>query len=162
MTTKIAEKAVIPNPALKPFEVLIGEWQTSGSHPYHPGIVLTGRTSIKWFDEGAFVIIRSEINESHFPDGIAIIGSDDAEKNFYMLYFDSRGVSRKYNVSSKGKQIKWWREDPSFSQRMSITIENNGNMLISQGEMSRDGGPWEKDLALTYMRIKSNGKQNRL
>lgn len=155
MTTKIGEKALIPNPALKSFEVLIGEWQTTGSHPYLPGIVLHGRSSIQWFDEGAFLIIRSEIDEQHFPEGIALIGSDDAEKKFYMLYFDSRGVSRKYNVSIKGKQVKWWREDPSFSQRMSITVEDDGNKLMSKGEMSRDGAPWEKDLSLMYKRVKS-------
>ncbi len=151
---KIGSKALIPNPALKPFAVLIGEWQTSGSHPYLPHTVLHGRTSFEWLEGGAFLIMRSEIDEPRFPDGIEIFGSDDVAKKFFMLHFDERGVSRKFDVTIEGNQLKWWRDDPSFSQRYNLTIEDNGNKLVSKGEMSRDGGAWEKDLELTYTRIK--------
>ncbi len=154
MTLKIGTKALIPNPALKPFEVLIGEWQTVGSHPYLPGTVLHGRVSFGWLEGGAFLIMHSEIDNPKFPDGVAIFGSDDVEKKFFMLYFDERGVSRKYDVTIEGNQFKWWRDDPSFSQRMTITIEEDGKKMISRGEMSRDGAPWEKDLELTYTRSK--------
>jgi hypothetical protein len=153
--TKIGTKALIQNPALKNFETLLGEWQTTGSHPYLPGIVLHGRVSFSWLEGGAFLIMRSEIDESNFPNGIAIFGSDDMSKKFYMLYFDERGVSRKYDVTMEGKQLKWWRDDSSFSQRFVITIEDE-NKMISKGKMSRDGGAWEKDLELTYTRVKSN------
>jgi len=73
-----------------------------------------------------------------------------------MLYFDERGISRKFDVTITGNQLKWWRDDPKFSQRMSITIENNGDKMVSSGEMSRDGADWEKDLALTYTRISNH------
>ena len=51
-----------------------------------------------------------------------------------------------------GKQLKWWRDEPSFSQRVTITIEDDGNKMVSKGEMSRDGAAWEDDLSLTYER----------
>jgi hypothetical protein len=70
-----------------------------------------------------------------------------------MLSFDSRGVSRKYDVSMRGNQLTWWRDEPSFSQRFAITIEDISNKMESQGEMSRAGAAWEKDLALTYIRV---------
>ena len=35
-----------------------------------------------------------------------------------------------------------------------MTIEDNGNTMESRGEMSREGAAWEKDLALTYVRVK--------
>lgn len=154
MASKIGTKALRPNPALKPFEVLVGEWKTTGSHPYLPKTVLHGRTSFEWLENGAFLIMRSEIDEPHFPHGIEIFGSDDAEKKFFMLHFDSRGTSRKFDVSIKGNELKWWRDDPDFSQRYTMTIEDNGNKLVSKGEMSRDGSAWEKDLALTCIRVK--------
>jgi hypothetical protein len=154
MVTKIGTKATIPNPALKPFEVFIGEWQTTGSHPYLPGTVLHGRTSFDWLEGGAFLIMHSEIDEPHFPDGVVILGSDDVGKKFCMLHFDERGVSRVYNVTMAGNQLRWWRDEPSFSQRFVISIEDDGNRMIGQGEMSRDGAAWEKDLELTYIRIK--------
>jgi len=151
---KIGTKALIPNPALKPFEVVIGEWKTTGSHPYLPDTVLHGRVSFEWLEGGAFLLLRSEIDEPRFPHGIEIFGSDDVEKKFFMLHFDERGVSRIYNVSMEGNQLKWWRDDPNFSQRITITIEDDGNKMISRGEMSRDGGAWEDDLELTYTRVK--------
>lgn len=152
MKTQIGINALIPNPALKPFEILIGEWKTTGSHPYLQGVVLLGRASFEWLEGGAFLLMRSEIDDPHFPHGIEIFGSDDMEKKFFMLHFDARGISREFNVTVDNNQLKWWRNEPSFSQRYTITIEDKGNKLVSKGEMSRDGGTWEKDLELTYIR----------
>lgn len=152
MAKKIGAKAVMPNPALKPFEFLIGEWQATGSHPFLPGIVLHGRISFEWLEGGAFLIMRSEIDEPRFSQGIEIFGSDEISKKFFMLHFDERGVSRKFDVTIAGKQLKYWRDEPSFSQRNIIALEDDGNKMISKGEMSRDGAAWEKDLALTYLR----------
>jgi hypothetical protein len=154
MATKIGAKAFRQNPALEPFGVLVGEWETIGSHPYLPGTVLHGRVSIDWLEGGAFLILRSEIDEPNVPDGIEIFGSDDTEKKFYMLHFDERGVSRKYDVNLEGNQLKWWRDDPTFSQHFVLDIEDGGNRMVSKGQMSRDGAAWEDDLALTYRRIK--------
>lgn len=100
------------------------------------------------------MIMRSEIDESHFPDGVAIFGSDDVARRFFMLSFDQRGISRAYDVTMEGNQLRWWRDEPSFSQRFVINIEDDGNKMIGKGEMSRDGAPWEKDLDLTFTRIK--------
>ncbi len=153
MIKKIGEKASIPNPALKPLASLIGKWETTGSHPYFPDTVLHGRASFAWLDGGAFLIMRSEIDDPRFPDGIEIFGSDDVAKKFFMLHFDERGVSRKFDVAISGNQISWWRDEPTFSQRYVLSIEDNGKKLVSIGEMSQAGAPWEKDLALTYTRV---------
>ncbi len=154
MIIKIGSKASKPNPALEPFAALIGEWQTMGFHPYLPGTTLHGRASFEWLEGGAFLILRSEIDEPHFPHGIEVFGSDDVEKKYFMLHFDERGVSRKFDVAVEGNQVTWWRDEPSFSQRNVLLIEDHGHKLIGKGEMSRDGAPWEKDLELTYTRIK--------
>jgi hypothetical protein len=147
----LLNKALTPNPALKPFEILIGEWQTIGSHPYIPNTELHGHVSFEWIEGGAFLILRSQVDHPEIPDGIEIFGSDDRAGTFYMLHFDERGISRKYDVSISKNQLKWWREDPDFSQRFTMEIQKN--KLESYGEMSRDGGEWEKDLSLTYTRI---------
>src|SRR5512146_1353836 len=137
MTTTIGNRASILNPALKPLEVLVGEWQTTGSHPYLPGAVLHGRASCEWLEGGAFLIMRAEIDEPHFPDGVEIFGSDDMAGQVIMLHFDQRGVSRVFDVTVAGNELRWWRDEPSFSQRVVITIEDDGNKLISKGEMSQ-------------------------
>jgi hypothetical protein len=71
-------KAAIPNPALQPFSVLVGEWTTSGTHPLVPNSTLQGYSLFKWVEGGAFLAWYSEIKKDGFPTGIAIFGSDDA------------------------------------------------------------------------------------
>src|SRR5258708_30992952 len=99
-----------------------GEWKTIGSHPYMPNITLHGHTSFKWIEGGAFLIMHSEIDEVGIPSGIAIFGSDDTTAEYFMLYFDERNVSRKYDVSFSNKILKWWRNSPEFSQKFSCRI----------------------------------------
>jgi hypothetical protein len=147
------KKAQIPNPALTQFSKLVGEWETIGTHPYVPDKTLNGHSSFKWIEGGAFLIWYSEIDEEHFPAGIAIFGSDDATGEFFMLYFDERKVSREYDVSFQDDVLKWWRNTPDFSQRYSWTIIDN-DTIIGKGELSKDGKTWEKDLELTYKRIR--------
>ena len=146
-------KAALLNPALKPCGALIGEWKTIGTHPYLPDSILHGRSSFEWIQGGAFILWRSKMDEKKFPEGIAIFGSDDATGEFFVLYFDDRNVSRKYNVSFDGDVIKLWRTAPNFSQRFTWTFADDNNSIIQKGEMCKDGSTWEKDLELTYMRV---------
>ncbi len=146
--------AAISNPALEPFCVFIGEWETTGTHPKLPGITLHGHTSFHWLEGGAFLMMRSEMKEGKIPAGIAIFGSDNTKSEYFMLYFDERKVSRKCEVSFKDNVLKWWRTAPEFSQRYTFTFTDNNNTINSKGEMSEDGTTWEKDLDLTYTRVK--------
>lgn len=153
MTTKIGSKAFLPNSILTPFTVLVGEWKTTGAHPYFPGVVLHGRAIFEWTEGGAFLIMRSEIDHPDFPSGISIIGSDDGTGEFFMLYFDERGVSRKYDIVLTKKGLSWSRIDPAFSQRFTISIEDESTKMIGKGEMSQNGAVWSKDLDLTYIKV---------
>src|SRR6266704_202888 len=78
MTTKVGSEALKPNPALKALEGLVGRWETLGTHPYLPAKTLHGRATFEWIEEGAFLMMRSEIDEPEIPSGVAIFGSDDA------------------------------------------------------------------------------------
>lgn len=151
MAEYIGKRALKPNPALKVFEPLVGEWRTEGAHPYMPNAELLGRASIEWIEGGAFLMLRSETDHPEFPDGIEIIGSDDEAGTYSLLHFDERGISRKYDLAINGSQLTWWRDDKHFSQRFTMDISKD--MLVSYGEMSRDGGEWEKDLSLTYKKL---------
>ncbi len=146
-------EAAIPNPALEPLSALVGEWKTVGTHPYVPGTTFHGHSSFEWIEGGAFLIWHSEIDEAGIPSGIAIFGSDDSTKEYFMMYFDERKVSRKYDVSIVDNTLKWWRNTREFSQRFTWTIVDNGNTIISRGELSRDGTNWEQDLELTFTRV---------
>jgi hypothetical protein len=140
------------NPALSPLKTLIGEWNTVGTHPFAP--ILHGHASFNWIEEGAFLIWHSKINDKRFPKGIAIFGTDSTTGEYFMLYFDERRISRKYEVSVNDNIIKWWRNAADLSQRYTWTIDDNGNKIIGKGEMSKDGKTWENDLEQTFTRVK--------
>ncbi len=146
-------KAQIPNPALKAFDILIGEWKTIGTHPALPHTTLHGHASFKWIEGGAFLLWYSSVDQAGFPAGVAIFGSDDALNAYFMLYFDERKVSRMQEVSFKNNVLKWWRNAPGHSQRYTWTFEEDGNSFVSRGELSKDGVSWEKDLDQTFVRI---------
>ena len=154
MTQPFAQKASIPNPALEPFSILIGNWTTTGTHVELRDTILHGHASFEWLEGGAFLMIRSEIDDPRFPSTITILGSDDSEGEYYMLAFDERGVSRKHDVSLRDNVWKWWRNAPGFLQRYEATITDDGNTIVSKGELSKDGVSWKQDLDLTYTRIK--------
>ena len=143
-----------PNPALEAFSVLVGSWNTTGTHGLVPDIIVNGHTSFEWLENGAFLLMRSAIDDPRFPSSVAIIGSDDAEAECYMLTFDERGVSRKYEVTLHNNIWKWWRNAPGFFQRYQGIIGDGGNTIVGNGELSKDGTSWEKDLDLTYVRVK--------
>jgi hypothetical protein len=143
--------ALIPNPALKPLEFLVGEWLTAGTHPMVPGESLNGRTSFAWHQGGAFLIMRSEVDHPQFPDGVAIVGSSDAGR-FVMTYFDERGVSRIYEVSVGDGTVSWLREDPDFSQSATITADEGGARLVSKGRI-KEGEDWSDDLSQVFTRV---------
>jgi hypothetical protein len=81
-----------------------------------------------------------------------MFGSDDAQNRLFMLHFDERGTSRMQNVSIENNVLKWWRDQPGFSQRYTNTIASDGKTMVGKGELSRDGTTWERDLDLTYTR----------
>ena len=153
MTTPIGAEAERPNPALRPLTPLVGQWRTTGTHPLVPGTTFHGRTSFEWYAGGAFLLMRSEIDEPEIPSAVAMIGSDDAAEALTMLYFDERGVSRRYTVEVGDSGVTWHRDDAALAQRMDVTVAAYGNRLEANGTMSRDGGPWEDDLQLTYERL---------
>jgi hypothetical protein len=147
-------KAQIPNPALNELGKLVGEWKTVGTHPDLPGKVLNGTASFNWMEGGAFLLWYSTMEEEGFPAGIAIFGSDDATGELFTIYFDERKVSRKYDVSVENNVVKRWRNAPGFMQRYSWTITDNGNTIISKGELCENGKTWKSDLNQTFTRIR--------
>ncbi len=153
MTTPIGAEALRPNPALGPLAPLLGEWRTTGTHPLVPGTTFHGRTSFAPHEGGAFVLMRSEIDEPEVPSAVAVIGSDDAAGTLTMLYSDERAVSRRYTVEVGDGEVSWHRDEAGFAQRTVLTVAADGSRLDARGTMSRDGGPWEDDLQLTYERI---------
>lgn len=79
-------------------DALVGEWETEATHPLIEGVV-HGRSVLEWRTGRRSLIHRSEAPPGTVPSTIAIIGGGETPGTWPMHYFDSRGVSRVYQVT---------------------------------------------------------------
>jgi hypothetical protein len=142
-----------PNPALAKLERALGTWTVTGSHPYLPGRTLRGHVTFERIEGGAFVRMHSKMDDPEFPEGVAIFGTDGDEDTCTMLYFDERGVARRYDVAFHADGFTWSRDSSKFAQRFRVTIADDGRTMESEGTMKKEGQTWEPDLRLSYVRV---------
>jgi len=137
------------DPALEPFDALIGAWSTQATHPMVDAVV-SGSVTFEWLEGGQFLVQRSRNDHELFPDAICVIGAPEAGDGLVMEYFDSRGVRRTYGISLDDGVLRIWRDDPAFAQRFSATLGD----AIFDGlwQLARTAGDWQDDLKLTYRR----------
>ena len=141
-----------PTASIKQFDILVGEWDMVGTHPSFPSAY--GHSSFEWLMEGALLVWHFDWEHPGPPSAVSVIGHDDSGQTCSMLYSDERGVARIYQMSLEGGVWKMWRESPGFSQRMTGTFSDDGNIITSLGALLRDGSNWEQDLNVTYTRMK--------
>ncbi|MGH7910754.1 MAG: hypothetical protein ACREQM_05065 [Candidatus Dormibacteraceae bacterium] len=137
------------NPALKPFDELIGDWEFQ-SPQWGEG---TGRATFRWSEGGAYLCWRSEVPDPA-PDSIWIVGSDESGDRCTALYYDSRTVGRAYWMTFRDRTWTVWREDPGSWQRFTGALSDDAATIRGAWEWSRDGTTWEPDFDLVYRRIR--------
>jgi hypothetical protein len=138
-----------PNPALQRLDALVGEWEMES--PLGPGV--RGRSTFEWLEGGAFLVQHSEVDHADVPNATMIIGRDESAETYCMLYFDSRGFSRIYQMSLINGIWKLWRDAPGFWQRFMGTLSGDGRTIRGHWERSDDGSKWEHDFDLTYTKV---------
>ena len=99
-------------------------------------------------------MMYSQDAEPRIPSGMAVIGSDNAVETYFWLYFDERGVSRKFEMTLRDNVWKLWRNAPGFSQRFTGTFSDNGDSISGVWELSEDDSTWKRDVEETYTRVK--------
>lgn len=139
-----------PNPALKQLEALIGEWEVEV--PQFPGP--RGRATFEWLEGGAYLRFHAAAPDPA-PSGTLIISRDDSSEIYTVLHYDSRAVSRVYQMSFSWGVWKMWRQASGFWQRFSGTLNGDGGSIRATWEKSSDdGSSWEHDFDLIYTRLK--------
>lgn len=108
----------------------------------------------EWFEEETFLIMRSAIDAEGVrpPDSVAIISRDDSSKQYQMLYYDERGVSRIYGMSFENDTWKLWRDIPGFSQRFEVKASADRRSMEGSWSKSTDGKTWQLDFNLKYQK----------
>jgi hypothetical protein len=140
-----------PNPVLKDLEGLVGDWEMELSNAAflpHPTDTVKGQVSFEWIENGAFLRMRMG------DDALWLISRDDSKSDYEVFYYDSRSVSRIYEMSFSANMWKIWRSSPSFSQRYEGKISKDGDTITAKWEKSSDGIHWEHDFNVTYTRMR--------
>ena len=137
------------DPALEPFDALIGAWATEATHPMYDGVV-TGGLSFEWLPGERFVVQRTRQDHELFPDAICVIGAPEHGDGLVMEYFDSRGVRRTYGIALDDGVLRMWRDHPGFAQRYSATFDRRGFEGLWQ--VARTPGEWRDDLRVSHRR----------
>jgi hypothetical protein len=137
------------DPALEPFDALIGIWDTEATHPQVDAVV-PGSVAFEWLEGGHFLVQRSHVEHESFPDSISIIGAPEGGDGLVMEYFDSRGVRRTYSVSLDDGVLRMWRDAPRFDQRFSAALGHDS--FEGRWQLARTPGDWQDDLKVTYNR----------
>jgi hypothetical protein len=137
------------DPALEPFDVLIGTWATEATHPMIDAVV-PGSVTYEWLEGGHFLVQRSHNDHELFPDAISVIGAPEAGDGLVLEYFDSRGVRRTYGVALEEGVLRMWRDHPGFAQRFSAKLGPDSFEGLWQAAETQ--GDWHDDLKVIYRR----------
>jgi hypothetical protein len=137
------------DPALEPFDALIGTWATEAKHRMVDDVVF-GTTTFEWLEGGHFVVQRSQSDHELFPDGLSVIGAPESGDGLVLEYFDSRGVRRTYGVSLEDGVWRMWRDQPGFDQRFSAKLERD--FFEGVFEVAETPGDWQEDMRVIYRR----------
>jgi hypothetical protein len=85
--------------ALERLDPFVGEWTMEATPPGGPPWEGDARVTFEWLEGRTFLIQRWTVDLPEAPDGIAIIGLGDSSDAYRQHYFDSRGVSRIYEMT---------------------------------------------------------------
>jgi hypothetical protein len=152
-----SKKVSASNPSLKPLEVLAGPWTmeirwSPETHKLVGGpAIVRGTTCFEWIEGGQF-LVQHQNGADGAPDARWVVGRDESSLEYCVLYGDTRGVSRIYQMSLEGRVWRLWRNAPGFSQRFEGQLSADGRTINSQWERSADGKTWEQDFGLMYVR----------
>lgn len=139
------------DPAVEPFDVLIGTWLTESTHPAIDAVV-RGSVTYEWLEGGRFLIQRLRQDHEMFPDSISVIGAPEAGEGLVMEYFDSRGVRRTYGVAVEDGMLRMWRDHPGFDQRFSAPLDPDA--FDGAWQVAETPGEWCADVRVSYRRIR--------
>jgi hypothetical protein len=88
------------NPALAALQFLAGSWDmelSEASFLPDPEAKVGGSVTVEWIEQGAALVMR--MGDAAAPMATWIIGRDDCDPDYHVLYADDRGVSRVYRMS---------------------------------------------------------------
>ena len=142
------------NPALAELQFLAGAWDmelSDASFLPDPDASVSGSVTFEWLEQGAALVMR--MGDAATPPATWIIGRDDSEPDYHVLYADERGVSRIYRMTFSDGTWRTSRHTAEFSQRFDAEVRADHAEIKGSWQKSFDGGTtWEHDFKVRYSR----------
>ena len=142
------------NPALATLQFLTGAWDmelSEASFLPGPDAKVSGSVNFEWIEQGVALVMR--MGDAAVPIATWIIGRDDSDPDYHVMYADDRGVSRVYRMSFSQGTWRMWRDTPEFSQRFDAEVSPSQAEISGSWQKSVDGGTtWEHDFKVRYSR----------
>src|SRR5437588_12593352 len=110
-----------PTSSLKHFDVLVGEWNTVGTHPAFPSPV-HGHSSFAWLMEGALLLWHFDWERGGPPSALSVLGHEDSVATCSVLYCDERGLAMIYQMRLAGGVWKLRSGSALVSERKPGTV----------------------------------------
>ncbi len=149
------------NPALADLLPLVGRWRMelyNASFLPEPDARVSGSVEIEWIEQGAALRMRQG-DPADPRAAVWLIGRDEHEDEYSVLYSDGRGVSRIYRMSFSDAEWRMWRDTPEFSQRFSAQLDPDGGAVRGRWKKSTDqGASWEHDFNVDYLRAQTGDR----
>ncbi len=143
------------NPALTDLQPLVGRWRMelhNAAFLPGPDARVSGFTDIDWLEDGSALRMRQG-DSAHPPAAVWIVGRDEREAVYSVLYADDRGVSRIYRMTFTDGNWRMWRDTPEFSQRFDAELGPDARAILGRWEKSTDQqATWEHDFNIDYIR----------
>jgi hypothetical protein len=153
--TDFAAPTMKINPALADLLFLVGGWEmelSAASFLPDPDAKVRAPATFEWIERGAALVMR--MGDAATPTATWIIGRDESEPDYHVLYADDRGVSRIYRMSFSDGTWRMWRDTPEFSQRFNVEANRERTQITGSWQKSLDGGAtWEHDFNVSYTRV---------
>ncbi len=132
------------------WQCLVGRWATESTYPGLPGTVVSGETTIEWLEDQHLLLQRSHFDHEQIPDAITVTGIIDGKPT--MNYFDIRGIHRTFDAEITPTTWRTWNTTPTFAQRFTGTLTDDGTTITGQGDRSENNTTWQPDITITYRR----------
>ena len=138
----------LSNPALARLDVFVGRWQWGASLEGKP--IGRGPMEFAWQESGTFLVEHAGAEQPKLPSSTMMIGADDTSVMYSILFYDSRDITRIYQMTLQDGVWKQWRDAPRISQHFAGRFSDDGRTIMSRWEKSADVVQWELDFNLTY------------
>ena len=131
------------------FRRLIGAWKVEGRFVGGDEVLpVKGTVTFRWLVKDALVVMRTRMKVA--PPSVAVLGADDNQNSFTMLYSDERGVARRLEMTLTARRWTMIRRQRGFWQRSIARIAANGRSMNVTWEKSLDRRRWMRDFELVY------------